>query len=402
MCTKGVNSMWVRPRAISRAPALRLAFLRVTRPVISASRPRWEKAMKCGACGIVIVLAVCAGASSLNATDTIVIASPFGKGERAFLAKQSSWSTDLLLIRSEALPAQVGIRVLTIDGKERLSLKPLDDLHEDSYQKLSIWDATIRPDGGVSYVAVASRRIIPGRPRALTQVMAHYSSRGVLTHVWDMEPYHHHLIASDRENNIYAFGHRITGDTTAPYPLLLQYSPAGSVRSTLLTAADIGESAEPDAFVDGGPHELISLDDRLILLLRAKNELIEFRNGTRKRRTIADLASASMPNKNEVAAGMMIRDHEEPGLITYVFSDPPRATAGATAQTDSETESPLRKYLRVQPGLSRPEAVELVGGTDPGATAGRLFSDGGDVLRFVLVDLEGNVRISSRAKVHPR
>ena len=210
-------------------------------------------------------------ASGARRAEEGVIATPFDIGDRTFMTKGNPWTTDILMYRGTALKGDVAVKVVTQSGRVRLALKPFDDLRQPYASKIGLWDAVVRPDGGVSYVGVVIHESNSGKQPM--QLMAHYSATGVLTRVWDMHPYHQHLIAADRQNNIYAFGHRITGDNKPPYPLLTQYSEAGAVKATLLTAADIGESKEPDAFVDGGAHELIAVGDRVVLLLRSKNEL---------------------------------------------------------------------------------------------------------------------------------
>jgi hypothetical protein len=304
------------------------------------------------------------------------------------------------MYRGVARKGDVAIKAVGEDGRVRVALRPFDDLQQPGISKISLWDATLRPDGGVSYVGVAVHEARLGEQPRATQLMAHYSAKGVLTRVWDMHPYHHHLIAADRQNSIYAFGHRVTGDKKAPYPLLVQYTQEGAIRTTLLTAADIDESKEPDSFVDGGAHELLVVGNSVVLLLRPKNEVLEFRDGGRVRRSVADLAGKWLQQSapHDLWAGMFTPELGGSGFLAYALAIP---RLSESVQAGPNT-SPAAKVLRVQPGLTKVEPVELVGGPGAMAAGGRLIGDEGEYLRFAAVQTDGRVKILLQRKVNSR
>jgi len=341
-----------------------------------------------------------AGLSPSAAADATVLAAPFA-GDRAFWIKGNPWSTDLLMYRGAAIRGDVAIKVVSQDGHVRLALKPFDDLRKAGIAKISLWDAIVRRDGGVSYVGVVIHDSKSGEQPRASQLMAHYSANGILSRVWDMDPYHHHLIAADRHDNIYAFGHRVDGNNKPPYPLLMRYSEDGAVKATLLTAADIGESKEPDLFVDSGAHELLSAGDSIVLLLRPKNELVEFRNGARTHRSMAELAAPwfGRSRPDEIWAGMLTQDRDGKGFLAYTLAI---SLFPDSAQTGSKAAQHPPLFLRVQPGLRPAGPVELIGGPGPVPVGGRLLDDAEEYLRFAAVQADGSVRITQQRKLNSR
>jgi hypothetical protein len=134
---------------------------------------------------------------------------------------------------------------------------PLVDIAEA--WSLSVWGVAATPDGGIvlSVIPVYSA---PGvRPPKVKSLLLTYNGAGKLANVLDTDPYLYHSVAVDRFGNIFAFGE---SDLDDPYPLIVKYSPSGSIEKKFLSSADIpgsdfaiwccsSQNGEPDMFIKG-------------------------------------------------------------------------------------------------------------------------------------------------------
>jgi hypothetical protein len=128
------------------------------------------------------------------------------------------------------------VRLVRPDGTGSV-IYPMRDFPEA--RRISVWDATAAPDGGAVLSVIVSYGE-PGTPQPVPvrSVILTYDTRGSLTRLWDVRPYHHFRLAADGSGNIYALGAR---DSTNPaYPMLIKYSPTGEVLWQLLPANTYG------------------------------------------------------------------------------------------------------------------------------------------------------------------
>ncbi len=169
-------------------------------------------------------------------------------------------------------PALPAVRVVDHLGKS-LALYPGRDFSGSHH--VDIWDAKGAPDGDIVISAIVAygprnRAPIPTKLLLLT-----YDSAGTLRRVWDVKPYHHHLITIDSAGDVFAFGH--SDSTSGNVPLIVKYSPQGEVLKEFLRAnlLPMGAGAV-EAHSNTGETQMFVKDNRLILYIAPTQELFTF------------------------------------------------------------------------------------------------------------------------------
>ncbi len=195
-----------------------------------------------------------------------------------FFCKWDTVQQVLLCIRDADGTEDVGAEVYDSTGHELFRVYPLRDF--PGAESLSIWDATATPDG----VAIAGVLILSeknGRQVTLT-----YGKQGQLLKLWNVAPYHQHLIASDATGNIYAFGDRVdigNGAKAPDYPLIEKYTPDGKVNAEFLFRKTFNTDVT-DAIPNAGMNKMQIIGGQLVLLLTSAKQVLWFNsNGTQDR-----------------------------------------------------------------------------------------------------------------------
>jgi hypothetical protein len=167
-----------------------------------------------------------------------------------------------------SLPA---VRIVDARAKE-LALYPLKDFPGADH--IDIWDAAEAPNGDVVIAAIIAygprKTAVPVKSLLLT-----YDKTGTLRAVWDVKPYHHHLVAADAAGNVFAFGDKDSSSDT--YPLLVKYSRDGEVvkeflSTSLFPTKDAVVTSEPSH----GASQMFIRDEKLFLYISATREWFTF------------------------------------------------------------------------------------------------------------------------------
>jgi hypothetical protein len=187
----------------------------------------------------------------------------------------------LMLRRDVENSAAPAIKAIDTKGKT-LALYPLRDFSGSSY--LDVWDATGAPNGDVVMSVILAYGPRKPKPIAVKSLLLTYDSAGTLRAVWDVKPYHHHIVAMDAAGNVFAFGH--ADGQSGTYPLIVKYSPQGDVVAKFLPTSLFPTK---DAVVDptgiGAPRMFIK-NDKLFLFVAATQEIFAYSlDGALERRT---------------------------------------------------------------------------------------------------------------------
>lgn len=179
----------------------------------------------------------------------------------------------LILYHDVSTPNSAAVKMISPTDGSSTSVFPLRDLPDA--QRMTVWDAAATPDAGVVVSVIAEYGPRETKPVPIKLLLLIYDSAGNLRKVWDTAPYHHRLVAADKEGNIFGFG---SGDSSnKKSPLLVKYSPDGRVLREFLPADTFGlgdqavssssRYGKSDMFVD---------QDKLDLWLAPPQELMEF------------------------------------------------------------------------------------------------------------------------------
>lgn len=174
----------------------------------------------------------------------------------------------LVFRRDVADPSLPAIKVIDVSGKT-LALYPLRDFSGASY--IDIWDAKGAPNGDIIIAAILGYGPRKKGPVPLKSLLLTYDSAGTLRKVWEVDPYHHHLVAADSQGNVFAFGD--ARDSSHNYPLLIKYSPQGDVVKKFLLASMFSSK---DSVVRAGEPRMFIKGDKLFLYVAATQELFTF------------------------------------------------------------------------------------------------------------------------------
>jgi len=176
--------------------------------------------------------------------------------EVPYFTRWDSVQNKLIMYRDLGAGGAPIAKIFKNDGSST-SFFPLADLA--GTWSISLWGVAATPDGGIvaSVIPVYSA---PGvKPPKVKRLLLTYNGSGKLTKVWDTTPYLFTRVAVDSLGNVFAFG---MSDLDEPYPLIVKYSPSGTIEREFLSSADVpeGERAtlagsligQPDMFIKGG------------------------------------------------------------------------------------------------------------------------------------------------------
>jgi hypothetical protein len=176
--------------------------------------------------------------------------------ERAYFSRWDSAQNRLILYRDLKSGGAPAVKIFKSDGSST-SFYPLADLA--GAWSISVWGVAATPDGGIAAFVIPVYSAPGVKPPKLKRLLLVYDGNGKLTRAWDTGPYVYSRVAADSAGNIFAFG---GSDLDEPYPLIVKYSPNGTIEKQFLSSADVpgGEIAtlpqslngQPDMFVKGG------------------------------------------------------------------------------------------------------------------------------------------------------
>jgi hypothetical protein len=169
-----------------------------------------------------------------------------------------------------------------INGVPKLRVSPLKDF--PGAQKLNVWDVTAVPGEGVAITGI----LLYG-PRDGRLVTLIYGSQGQLLKLWDMRPYHLHLIAADRAGNVYGFGDRTdmqAGTGGSDFPLIVKYSPEGQVLKGLLPQSSFDRDVTDDDPASG-PNRLFMVQEEVVAFIPKPKEIFWFDSDGKQLRRVA-------------------------------------------------------------------------------------------------------------------
>jgi hypothetical protein len=218
-------------------------------------------------------------------------------GSTGYTVKWDSANDRLVLLRDVDVSAAPAARTLSWDGTE-IATYPLKDLPEAL--SVTTWAAAAAPNGGMVLAIIANYGPAGAKRPVARSLLLTYDSRGELTKVWNVNPYHYHQLAVDQEGNVFGFGDRMDAASGLNYPLIVKYSPSGSVEAEFLPS---GLFPSGDEVVSSGSShgesQLFVRDQELFLWLAPSEELLRFSlNGSLKSRVFLHAALTS------VAGGM--------------------------------------------------------------------------------------------------
>jgi hypothetical protein len=169
-----------------------------------------------------------------------------------------------------------------LNGAQKLRVFPLRDF--PGAKELNVWDVTAAPDEGVAITGVLLYG--PKDGRLVTLI---YGSQGQLLKLWDMKPYHQHMIAADRAGNVFGFGDRIdmrAGTGGPDFPLVVKYSPEGKILKGFLPQSTFDRDVT-DADPETGPNRLYTVQEEVVIFLAKPKEVFWFDSDGKELRRIA-------------------------------------------------------------------------------------------------------------------
>jgi hypothetical protein len=202
--------------------------------------------------------------------ETPLDMTPDGRG--GFRLQWDPVQDQLIGFRDADQTTTAAIRIFDKDGAPPISIQPLQDL--PLARKMSIWGVAATPDKGVIAGAV-----LDYGSHKLRSVLLSFDRDGALKKIWNVDPYHHHQIAVDRDGNVFAFGDRGDNeeDGTTNYPLLVKYSPDAKVLKQFLytSAFTTGDEVVSTSALTGEHQMFVSRKPgELILYLSTTQELL--------------------------------------------------------------------------------------------------------------------------------
>lgn len=223
------------------------------------------------------------------------------KGKGGYWPKWDLVQDRLLLYRNTIDPEVPAARIFGEEGKS-VAVYPLQDLSNSRY--IDVWNAAATPDGGLVLAAIVGYTPRGVKPAQLKTLLLTYDGNGRLIRVWDMLPYHYHLVSVDRDGNVFALG---DSDLAEPYPLLVKYSPSGKVLRELLPSNFFPEGDK--VVLQGSPNgesQMFIRGDDLFVWLASPQELLRFSlagdliSRTSLAQGLSGLAEASANNRTKL------------------------------------------------------------------------------------------------------
>jgi hypothetical protein len=198
-----------------------------------------------------------------------------------FFCKWDSVQQVLLCINDADSERSVGVEIYDSAGNELFRVYPMKDF--PGAKRLSIWDAAATPDG----VAIAG--VLTLSEKTARQLTLVYGKQGQLLKLWNVAPYHQHLIASDAVGNIYAFGDRIdvgNGAKAPDYPLIEKYSPDGKVQAEFLARKAFNTDVT-EVTPQTGLNRMQIVGGELVLLLTSVKQVLWFDSSGRQEQQVS-------------------------------------------------------------------------------------------------------------------
>jgi hypothetical protein len=161
------------------------------------------------------------------------------------------------------------LRVFSRDARSSTPiyvLKQLPDVRE-----VSIWGVAGAPGGGVVIAAMLDY----GEHR-VKSVLLTFGGDGRLKKFWEVDPYHHHRVAVDREGNVFAFGDS-HNPADSNYNLIVKYSPSSKILRKFLPGTTFEAGDEVVSITAAtGEHYMFIGREELFLFLSTTKDLFRF------------------------------------------------------------------------------------------------------------------------------
>lgn len=177
----------------------------------------------------------------------------------------------LIMFRDAKASGAPVARIFKPDGTGT-PIYPLTDL--TGAWHIDVWGVAATPEGGVVLSAIVGYTAPAVTPAQVRRLLLTYDGSGKLTKVWNVSPYHHHLLAIDRSGNIFGLG---DANLNQPYPLIVKYSPTGRVLREFLPSSAFpnGDEAAGMDSPNGGPHMFIR-NNELFVWIASSQELFRY------------------------------------------------------------------------------------------------------------------------------
>lgn len=224
-----------------------------------------------------LMLALCVGVASFAVPQGIfegvrIDPSADGKDVSGFHTKWDSAQDRFVIFRDARNSSLPAARVFSKDAGQSIGLYPLRDF--PGTQFLDVWDAAVTPGGGAVIAGILGYGVPGVKGIPLKSMLLTYDNAGALKKVWNVEPYHDHLIAVDRDGNIFALG---DANEPEPYPMLVKYSPDGKVLAQFLSTSLFTKGAEEiQSGSRNGESEMFIVGDKLFLWLAPTEEVLQY------------------------------------------------------------------------------------------------------------------------------
>jgi hypothetical protein len=222
--------------------------------------------------------------ASVRGQDVVVDVGSDPVNDAGFSIGWDSVQDRVVLSRDVTSSDAVAAKILGVDGS-RVLIKPLKFL--PGAQFVDIWSAAPAPDGGAVLATIVGYGPKGSKPPVKAFLMS-FDGGGNLAKLWNVEPYHQHLIAVDSVGNIFALGQ--TGDTGS-YPLLTKYSRDGEVLGQFLSSSQFKKGDEVvSSGSPNGENQMFVQGEKLYVWIAWTRQL--FRMSTADGRTEASLSLA--------------------------------------------------------------------------------------------------------------
>jgi len=196
-----------------------------------------------------------------------------GRADSSYMVTWDSANDCAVLYRDVSVATLPAARVQCRDGVAK-AYYPLKDFAEA--QNMTIWAAAATPDGGITIAAILLYGSPGEKHPTVKSMLLTYDSQGVLRKLWDVDPYHFHQVAVDRQGNVFALGDRRDSTPDMNYPLLIKYSPKGSVERELLLVKHFGGDAAVASDSPYGESGLFIQNEQLYVWLAPRREILTF------------------------------------------------------------------------------------------------------------------------------
>src|SRR6266404_5399499 len=205
--------------------------------------------------------------------DMRVDISADGRADSSYMTKWDSANDCVVLYRDVSVATVPAARVQCRGGEPR-AYYPLKDFAEA--RGMTVWAAAATPDGGITIAAILLYGSAGEKHPPVKSMLLTYDARGALRKVRDVNPYHFHQVAVDRQGNVFALGDRRDSTPNMDYPMLIKYSPKGSVERELLHVKHFGGDAAVASDSPYGESGLFIQNQQLYVWLAPRREVLTF------------------------------------------------------------------------------------------------------------------------------